>query len=63
MYVALLGVLIAFPREVDLWIGSNTVVVGIHPCSVYMACVIVVHQREVLVVVGRYVLKNCKLVD
>jgi hypothetical protein len=43
--VAVLGIGIGtnFSREVYLRIGSNTLTVGIHPVSVYMACVVVVY--------------------
>jgi hypothetical protein len=59
--VAVLGFPIDFSRKVDLRIGSDTLAVCVHPCSAYMACVVVVHQWGILMVVGRYVLKKRKL--
>jgi len=38
--VAILSILIDFSREVDLRIGSDTLAVGVHPRSTYMACVV-----------------------
>ena len=60
---AVLSVRINFSREVNLWIGSDTLAVGINPCSADMACVVVVYQRGVLIVVGSYVIKQRNLMD
>ena len=60
---AAFSIRIDLSRDVNLRIGSNSLTVGIHPCSAYIACVVVVHQRGVLIVGGRYMLKKRNLWD
>ena len=61
--VVVLVIPIDLPRKVDLRIRSDTLTVGIHPGPAYMAPVVVVYQRDVLMVVSRYMLKKLKLKD
>ena len=59
--IAVLNIPNDFSREVDLRIGSDTLTISIQPRSVYMASVVVVHERGPLVFVCRYVFEKRKL--
>jgi hypothetical protein len=54
---------VLLPRKVNLRIRTDGLTVSIHPRTANVTRIVVVYQWSVMMVIGRYVLKNCMLYD